>query len=782
MLLQKAKVVTTPTAYSEGFLHSVKPNVVLGNELVVNGTFDTDSDWTKGTGWTISGGKANCDGSQTSTSPLYQNAGLTIGAAYKVIVTISNYSAGNIRILMGGSTFGEWVNSNGEKTFILVQSFDQRIYVQADANFVGSIDNVSVKEKLDADFTFTRNSSATRVGEDGYIQDVQIIGGELVQNGDFEEIGSELVTNGSFDTDSDWSKGTGWTISGGVASHSGGTASYLSQAVLEASKTYRVLIKVVSADASNFVQIYMGGSPASATITSVGEYEYTFTSQSSVPLGFAIRGFGDVSIDNVSVKEVGQNWSFIGDFETDGTKAFITSASQYSQLTNQLGVNYLLSGRKYRLSFDIPTLSISNAFAYRYTGGSIVPISTSDIQNGRFTTDFVMPSNGYFWLQTTGSYTGLNVELDNVSVKEITDDTNLPRINYEGFDYDNGLPIYGSGKGHLLLEGQSTNIAYQGGGLTAVSASETSNFGISPSGENNSTKLESTVSSVSYVRTSGLSTLGTQACSIFVKKGIGDYIQLLQSGDGNHYANYDLVNGVVTAEGSTTTASIESYGDWLRLIAVFDSVSVGGGSFRCYLSDNPTAGFGGASSAVGNYIEYWGFQVEIGDYATSYIANTTPSTTVTRAAETCNNAGNADLFDSEGVLYADIAALANDLTQRQISIDAGGDTNNRIIIRYNDISNNINAYAYSGSVQGYFNYVADDITEFNKVAIRYKDNDFSFWVNGVQVATDTSGTAPTGLASLQFDFGGSFNFYGKTKMVAVFPYLSNDEMECLTTI
>jgi hypothetical protein len=533
MLLQKAKVVTTPTAYSDGFLHSVKPNVVLGDELVVNGTFDTDSDWTKGTGWTISGGKANCDGSQTSTSPLYQNAGLTIGAAYKVIVTISNYSAGNIRILMGGSTFGEWVNSNGEKTFILVQSFDQRIYVQADANFVGSIDNVSVKEKLDADFTFTRNSSATRVGEDGYIQDVA---------------------------------------------------------------------------------------------------------------------------------------------------------------------------------------------------------------------------------------------------------TDLPRINYEGFDYDNGLPIYGSGKGHLLLEGQSTNIAYQGGGLSAVGASETSNFGISPSGENNSTKLESTVSSVSYVRTSGLSTLGTQACSIFVKKGIGDYIQLLQSGDGNHYANYDLVNGVVTAEGSTTTASIESYGDWLRLIAVFDSVSVGGGSFRCYLSDNPTAGFGGASSAVGNYIEYWGFQVEIGDYATSYIANTTPSTTVTRAAETCNNAGNADLFDSEGVLYADIAALANDLTQRQISIDAGGDTNNRIIIRYNDISNNINAYAYSGSVQGYFNYVADDITEFNKVAIRYKDNDFSFWVNGVQVATDTSGTAPTGLASLQFDFGGSFNFYGKTKMVAVFPYLSNDEMECLTTI
>jgi hypothetical protein len=56
-LLEKAKVITTPTAYSEGKLHSVKPEIVLGPELVTNGDFATDSDWNKGTGWTISGGK-----------------------------------------------------------------------------------------------------------------------------------------------------------------------------------------------------------------------------------------------------------------------------------------------------------------------------------------------------------------------------------------------------------------------------------------------------------------------------------------------------------------------------------------------------------------------------------------------------------------------------------------------------------------------------------------------------------------------------------------------------
>ena len=44
-LLEKASIITTPTAYSDGKLHSVKPVKTLGDELVVNGSFDTDSDW-----------------------------------------------------------------------------------------------------------------------------------------------------------------------------------------------------------------------------------------------------------------------------------------------------------------------------------------------------------------------------------------------------------------------------------------------------------------------------------------------------------------------------------------------------------------------------------------------------------------------------------------------------------------------------------------------------------------------------------------------------------------
>ena len=58
-LLQKASIITTPTAYAEDYLYSIKPAIPFGDELIVNGNFNTDSDWTLGTYSTISDNKVN---------------------------------------------------------------------------------------------------------------------------------------------------------------------------------------------------------------------------------------------------------------------------------------------------------------------------------------------------------------------------------------------------------------------------------------------------------------------------------------------------------------------------------------------------------------------------------------------------------------------------------------------------------------------------------------------------------------------------------------------------
>ena len=75
-LLDDVSIVVTPNGYKAGELYAVIPAPVEGAELVTNGDFATDSDWTKGTGWSISGGKAIYTG--TANASLNQSNALIL--------------------------------------------------------------------------------------------------------------------------------------------------------------------------------------------------------------------------------------------------------------------------------------------------------------------------------------------------------------------------------------------------------------------------------------------------------------------------------------------------------------------------------------------------------------------------------------------------------------------------------------------------------------------------------------------------------------------------------
>ena len=89
-----------------------------GSELITNGDFATDTNWTKGTGWSISGGTANCDGTQTGNTNLNNssNNGIVNNKFYKIVYTISNYVSGSIRIKAGNQGYGVYHSSNGTYT------------------------------------------------------------------------------------------------------------------------------------------------------------------------------------------------------------------------------------------------------------------------------------------------------------------------------------------------------------------------------------------------------------------------------------------------------------------------------------------------------------------------------------------------------------------------------------------------------------------------------------------------------------------------------------------
>ena len=188
---------------------------------------------------------------------------------------------------------------------------------------------------------------------------------------------------------------------------------------------------------------------------------------------------------------------------------------------------------------------------------------------------------------------------------------------------------------------------------------------------------------------------------------------------------------------------------------------------------------------VGNSaIAYWGHQLESNSsYATSYIP--TSGGVVTRVQDVCNNGGNEQVINStEGVLYAEISALANEGTFRQISLN-NATNNNMIQIDYTTTNNQIRGIVVSGGVYvAILTFISSDITINSKVALKFSENDFSLWFNGVEVATDSSGVTPTNLSALFLsNGGGTNNFFGKCKDLRVYnTALSDAELQALTTI
>jgi hypothetical protein len=772
----KASIVLTPTAYDNGSINTVIPTYGFGSELVTNGTFDTDSDWTKGTGWSISGGKAVAV--LANNTLLNQNQTTTLNKIYKVVYTISDYENGNVRFQFsggGGSTIGTFRNSNGTYTEYIKSLFNHTIYrfkgLASAGGFTGKIDNVSVKEVTEADFDFTRGSSATRVNEKGLIEDVQILSGELVQNGDFEEIGSELITNGNFDTDSNWLKGANCTIENGKAKYTNSPTGngFLQSNFLTVGKTYKITF-TVSDFSLGLVKIRYPFN-SSNTITSNGTYtEYGVAI--SDDLFFQCIGTTTLSIDNVSVKEVGQNWVF-GDGWSMGDGKAIGDGTMVSNVLEQ---DYdFVDGSLYRFTFTIKDYVSGSVFIRQPFDGSADAVSG----NGTYTFDYVVGSTNSLKFRGN-SFIG---SIDDVSFKLITDDTDIPRIDYT------------SGFGSWLLEPQSTNLVTYSDALTYFNVqtnATTSSVSITnPKDESGAIKYipdSGTGGNRSIQRNlSGLS--GLHTISVFAKKGELRYLFLRMRNSPSDMAIFDLQDGVVSDTKQTTqlvanSPKIENYGNgWYRCSATFDpsGSNTAGQLIFSFSADNigsDTFNFDGDGTS-GLFL--WGAQLEQNSFATSYIK--TEGSTVTRSAETANNSGNADLFnDSEGVLYAEIAALANDNTNRIFGISDGGDFNNSVLLRYSSVSNTITAQVRLGGVyQCTLNYITDT-TLFSKVAFKYKANNFELYADGFLQSEDTSGGTINGLDELSLSFVAGNLFFGKAKELAVFKEaLTDAELESLTS-
>jgi hypothetical protein len=329
------------------------------------------------------------------------------------------------------------------------------------------------------------------------------------------------------------------------------------------------------------------------------------------------------------------------------------------------------------------------------------------------------------------------------------------RVNKDGLIETMGQDIAridytDSADGVLLLEPVSTNLITYSEDFSQWTALNnivvTDNFTTSPDGTQNAAKLVFDGTADGRIELSA-GVGGTTTQSVYLKTESGT--QNVSIGAGSA----DLTEFTITDQ-------------WVRYS------HTGGGNFPRILCNDAAT------------IYVYGAQLEQLSYPTSYIP--TSGSSVTRAAETCNNSGNSEVFnDSEGVLFADISANANDGTYRGISV-SDGNISNWVLIYINNVSNQLRVnLASGGSVQANLIQNVTDVTIPNKVAIRYSLNNVSFWLNGIKVLEDlTTITMPVGLNKLSFDSTGTGleKFYGKTKEVGYYDAILTDlELEYLTS-
>ena len=454
-------------------------------------------------------------------------------------------------------------------------------------------------------------------------------------------------------------------------------------------------------------------------------------------LGSELVTNGDFATDSSWIK--GTGWSIAG-----GNATLAVQAASSSLSSNTMSVTV---GKLYKITINVS--ATSSGFRLYDSLGVVsygLPLGESVF--------YRTPSSSIYTVTPLG-LAGASGIVTSVSVKEYQAN-DLARVDYT------------DGTSSLLVEPQRTNLVTYSEDFTANEWSKTGavvtpNQAISPDGTLNADLVELGTVNDRFADVISSPSGGTYTFTFYIKAKEG------QSGNWTSYCIGDT---------SSSTVTFIDDSAWVRVSKTF--IKTGAGNLIVYPAYRLNS-----NTIFDAYI--WGAQLEVGSYATSYIPNFGTSSGVTRVQETYEKTGISDLINSEeGVLFVEMAALSDDSTDRRITM-SDGTTQNRMAIGFDNASNKIKYFLISSNtIQVNKDISVSNITQFNKIAFKYKLNDFALWVNGVEVDTDTSGStfSANTLSVLRFAgyLGTSQNFYGKVKQLQIFKTaLTDSELATLTS-
>jgi hypothetical protein len=124
----------------------IETNLVIGIELLVNGTFAVDANWTKPAGYSIADGKFKIATTTSQFSAQSLSGKIENGEKYLCKAVVSSFTAGSCHVYLGGSA-GHVITAAG--TFYWIQTGstgDPYIYVQDGGDSTLEIDEISTKK------------------------------------------------------------------------------------------------------------------------------------------------------------------------------------------------------------------------------------------------------------------------------------------------------------------------------------------------------------------------------------------------------------------------------------------------------------------------------------------------------------------------------------------------------------------------------------------------------------------------------------------------------------
>ena len=409
---------------------------------------------------------------------------------------------------------------------------------------------------------------------------------------------------------------------------------------------------------------------------------------------------------------------------------------------------------------------------YRISTTFTAPAGTYGVQYGFSAT----PTYSYLGNGTSGNFlwgAQLNIGSTAKPYFPTTDRLNVPRLTYQ-----NG----GGGCPSLLLEKQSTNLVtyseqFDNAGWVKGDTTVTANATTSPDGTINADLLiDNSTNDLHYCAQNVSTSAGSHTFSFYAKANTLSHCGI-RLYDGSIYdsAIFNLSNGT---KGSGD-GEIESVGNGWYRVSLTKTLITATTYFNIFLSNGTTYTYSGSGQSI--YI--WGAQYEASSYKTSLI-NTT-SSSATRVADVCTKNGIGALIGTNFTIFFDgFAAIGGDYNRYIVLKGTGGTYANFIALEDNP-PKKIAVNVLNNSSAPIFSTLSGTLTTGQriKMALRCKNNDFAFYINGALIGSQASGSVPT-TADLYLGYYTDYPENGnKINQAVIFNTgLSNSDLIALTTI